>query len=97
MPAPPARPRSAILADYAATNDVLATALPVLAAALGLTERLELIPFAARTAHPDALASMFDHLDRDHGGSAAWLGAYGLDRQELHQLRRRLVSTDLAA
>ena len=67
--------RSAILADYTATNDVLATALPALAEALGLTDRLELIPFAARTAHPDALTGMFDHLDRDHGGAGAWLRA----------------------
>jgi protein-tyrosine phosphatase len=42
--------RAAILADYAATNDVLATALPELAEALGLTDRLELIPFAVRWA-----------------------------------------------
>ena len=89
--------RAAILADYTATNDVLATALPALAEALGLTDRLELIPFAARVAHPDALAGMFEHLDRDLGGAATWLRACGLDRHELHQLRRRLVSTDLAA
>jgi hypothetical protein len=40
---------------------------------------------------------MFDHLDRDHGGAAAWLRACGLDPSELHQLRRRLVGPDLAA
>ena len=89
--------RAAILADYAAANDVLATALPALAEAFGLTERLELIPFAARMAHPDALTGMFDHLDRHHGGAAAWLRACGLDPYELHQLRRRLLITDLAA
>jgi hypothetical protein len=40
---------------------------------------------------------MFDHLDRDHSGAAAWLRARGLDPYELHQLRRRLVGPDLAA
>jgi protein-tyrosine phosphatase len=39
-------------------------------------------------------------VDRATATTAArppWLRARGLDRHELHQLRRRLVSTDLAA
>lgn len=83
--------RSAILADYAVTNEVVDTVLPKLADALPITDSVTSIPLAARVAEPAALAALLDHLDRDHGGSAAWLRARGVEQFELDLLRHRLT------
>jgi protein-tyrosine phosphatase len=83
--------RSAILDDYALTNDVVDTVLPHLTDALNLPSQVAAIPLAARVAEPTALAALLDHLDRDHGGAGAWLRATGLEQFELDLLRRRLI------
>ena len=82
--------RSAILADYALTNDVVDTVLPRITEAFGISE----IPLAARVAEPAALAALLDHLDRVHGGAAAWLQAAGMEQFELNLLRRRLIDPE---
>lgn len=83
--------RSAILDDYALTNDVVDVVLPKLADTLQISDHIAAIPLAARAAEPAALAALLDHLERDHGGAAAWLKAGGMEQFELDLLHRRLI------
>jgi protein-tyrosine phosphatase len=83
--------RAAILDDYALTNDVVDTVLPHVTDSRSLPNQATAIPLAARVAEPAALAALLDHLDRDHGGAAAWLHAAGVEQFELDLLRQRLI------
>jgi hypothetical protein len=40
---------------------------------------------------PGTMERVFEIIDRDLGGSAAWLTAHGLSTAELEQLRRRIA------
>jgi protein-tyrosine phosphatase len=83
--------RSAVVADYTATNDVIEEVVRTLAAAHGRTREIEGVDPAAYLARPAVLTELLERLDDDHGGAAAWLLDRGLAPSELAALRRRLV------
>jgi protein-tyrosine phosphatase len=84
--------RAAVLADYDATNEVIADVLASLVASLGDDDSMiSRVPLAMRQAQPDALRAVLDRLDRDFGGAAGWLRSRGFDDTELDLLRHRLV------
>jgi protein-tyrosine phosphatase len=84
--------RAAVLADYDATNEVIADVLASLVAALGDESMISRVPLAMRRAQPDALRAVLDRMDRDFGGAAGWLRSRGFDNTELDLLRHRLVA-----
>ena len=86
--------RSAVVADYTATNDVIEEVVRVLAAEHG--REIGSVDPDAHRARPGVLGDLLDGVDRDHGGGAAWLGAHGVTDAELAALRRRLVRTPTA-
>jgi protein-tyrosine phosphatase len=84
--------RAAVLADYDATNEVIADVLASLVALLGDDDSMiSRVPLAMRQTQPDALRAVLDRLDRDFGGAAGWLRSRGFDDTELDLLRHRLV------
>ena len=83
--------RAAVLADYDATNEVIADVLASLVAALGDESMISRVPLAMKRAQPDALRAVLDRMDRDYGGAAGWLRSHGFDDTELDLLRHRLV------
>jgi protein-tyrosine phosphatase len=83
--------RAAVLADYDATNEVIADVLASLVAALGDESMISRVPLAMKRAQPDALRAVLDRMDRDYGGAAGWLRSRGFDDTELDLLRHRLV------
>lgn len=85
--------RSAVVADYTATNDVIEDVVRALAAEHGYTREIEGVDLEAHRARPAVLGDLLDGVDREHGGAAAWLRVHGLTDAELAALRRRLVRT----
>lgn len=84
-------PRAAVLEDYALTHERIGP----------LRERL-LIDAGQRGIDPadfarllgadaDVLAAALEHIDRRHGGAAAYLLAHGLEASALDRLRQRLA------
>jgi protein-tyrosine phosphatase len=80
--------RSAVVADYTATNDVIEQVVRTLAAAHGHGRADDL---SAHLARPAVLTELLEHVDDAYGGAAAWLRERGLTEPELAALRRRLV------
>ena len=83
--------RSAVVADYTATNDVIEEVVRALVAAQGYTREIEGADLDAHRARPGVLGDLLDGVDREYGGGAAWLRTHGLTDPELVALRRRLV------
>ena len=83
--------RSAVVADYTATNDVIEEVVRALVAAQGYTREIEGADLDAHRARPRVLGDLLDGVDREYGGGAAWLRTHGLTDPELVALRRRLV------
>lgn len=83
--------RSAVVADYVATNDVIEDVVRTLAAAYGYTGAIQGVDRTAHLARPAVLTELLERLDADHGGAAGWLREHGLAEHELTALRGRLV------
>ena len=83
--------RSEVIADYVATNDVLAQVMTTLGTMYGYVNEVERADLSAHLARPAALNAVLERLDDEHGGAAGWLRGQGLDDVELAALRHRLV------
>jgi protein-tyrosine phosphatase len=85
--------REAIVADYMATRDRIDAIMARLLSSPTYRDELE---GHAPHAHAPVAASMervLELVDEQSGGSAAWLGAHGLEQTDLERLRRRLAPT----
>ena len=82
--------RTTIVSDYLATAERIDAIMARLVSSA--TYRAELEGHDPRTHAPvpGTMERMFELVDEDFGGSAAWLSAHGLNNGELEQLRRRI-------
>lgn len=87
--------RAAVIADYASSEANLAGAwaerMFAMISAMGVPRTPELDALVAGTPAA-AIAEALDWVEREHGGSAAYLRAHGLTDTELTALRRRLIA-----
>ena len=83
--------RSAVVADYVATNEVIEQVVRSLATAYGYQSRITSVDLDAHRARPAVLSDLLERVDAEFGGAAAWLRWNGLSEQELAALRHRLV------
>jgi protein-tyrosine phosphatase len=83
--------RSAVVADYTATNDVLEHVVRTLAVAYGHPREIAGVDLVAHLARPAVLSELLERVDDEHGGPADWLCRRGLTAVELAALRHRLV------
>ena len=88
--------RSAVIADYTATNDVIEQVVRLLAVMHGYAREIDGVDLAAHRARPAVLAELLEEVDDEHGRAAAWLRERGLADHELTALRRRLLRTAAA-
>ncbi len=89
--------RAAVIADYAATNEVIEQILSTLATAHGYEHEIDKVDVSAHLARPAALRAVLERLDNEYGGAAGWLRHRGLGGPELTTLRRRLVHHPVSA
>jgi hypothetical protein len=82
--------RNAIVSDYLATAERVGAIMARLVSSPTYRPGLEGHDPQAHAPVPGTMERMFELLDRDFGGSAAWLLAHGLSHAELQRLRCRV-------
>lgn len=83
--------RTAVLADYVATNNRIEHIVATLGAMYGYQREIDGVDVSAHLAQPAALTAVLDRLDDEYAGAAGWLRSHGLDDATLTALRRRLI------
>jgi protein tyrosine/serine phosphatase len=83
--------REAVVADYAASAEVVEAVIARLRSSPTYAEDLRDTSPARHTPHPETMADLLAELDAGWGGAAGWLTAHGLTPEELAGLADRLV------
>jgi len=83
--------RNAIVSDYLITTDRIDAIMTRLVSSPTYRSELEGHDPRSHAPVPGTMERMFEIIDRDLGGSAAWLTAHGLSTAELEQLRSRIA------
>ena len=89
--------RSAVVADYTATNEVIEQVVRTPAAAHDYAGETGGADPSTHLARPAVLTELLERVDDEYGGAAAWLRERGLTENELTGLRRRLVRPAVTA
>ena len=83
-------PHEAIVADYAATAEVIDDVVARLAASPTYAEDMTSRDVASHTPQAATMARVLEILDERFGGPAGWLGAHGFGAEDQRRLRARL-------
>ena len=83
--------RDAIVADYLATAERIESILARLARSPTYRDELDTDDPRRHAPLPGTMERVFELVDEQHGGAAAWLSAQGLADADLERLRRRLA------
>jgi protein tyrosine/serine phosphatase len=84
--------RDAIVADYLATAERIESILARLARSPTYRDELDTDDPQRHAPVRGTIERLFELVDEQHGGPAAWLSAQGLTDGDLERLRRRLAS-----
>jgi protein-tyrosine phosphatase len=84
--------RSLIVSDYLATGERMDAIMARLLSSPTYRDELEGHDPRTHAPVPGTIERVFELVDQDLGGSAAWLASHGLSDTELERLRRRVVS-----
>jgi protein-tyrosine phosphatase len=84
--------RETIVSDYLATGQRIDAIMDRLLSSPTYRPELEGHDPQAHAPVPGAIERVFELIDQDFGGSAAWLSSQGLSDEELSLLRRRVTS-----
>ncbi len=86
--------RNAIVSDYLATTGRINAIMSRLVSSPTYRSELEGHDPRSHAPTPGTMERVLEIIDRDLGGSAAWLAAQGLSVAELEQLRRRIATSN---
>jgi protein tyrosine/serine phosphatase len=84
--------REAVIADYAASAEVIEAVVARLASSPTYGPDLVGTTTAQHAPDPATMRALLAEVDETDGGAAAWLQAHGLTDDELSALRKRLVA-----